>query len=537
MRLSFPYLCYMRRMNLVVAALCICTCLRAEIVPDRNEIDFGVVLAHTLDSEKIILRNTGSLPAEIVSIKLYAPEFHVKDSIFTISGGDSHSLYVYFMPKHNIVHTTGLIVLGKAEAGNAVVNLSGQGRYADMYYISTENLSEEALKNALKKLISGHRSLGYTKARDTMYAIIDNEGGIVECVYTGRKATFSTRAGAVDNNFNTEHTYPQSFFAEAEPMRSDLFHLYPTDETANSIRSNHPFGVVASASWSNGGSKSNGSRFEPRDVHKGDAARALFYFVIRYQDYSNFVRQQESILRQWAVTDMPDTTEEARNDAIYIYQKNRNPFIDHPEFLERIQSICSTSVAPVVISYDVPVYEVFLENVQKPGSVIYLLPVVNQGTLPLYITQATFDFQNSFSLLDVTDTIAPGKAGWIQFQYRSSATEMYGPMLYFKTLQGSEVSHDSILIHVGSQHSSIPEQQISPVTLYPNPAGTWITIDGISGEGTYSLMVVDAHGRLMMLENNVLDNTRLSVSALPQGIYWLVLRNEEGEVVKQFIRE
>lgn len=81
-----------------------------------------------------------------------------------------------------------------------------------------------------------------------MFETIDDYGGdTIECVYTGRKIRATNRTEAQNQNFNTEHTWPQSFFNELEPMRSDLYHLYPTDETANNVRSNFDFGRALTA--------------------------------------------------------------------------------------------------------------------------------------------------------------------------------------------------------------------------------------------------------------------------------------------------
>ena len=184
-----------------------------------------------------------------------------------------------------------------------------------------------------------------------MYASIDNVGGWVECVYTGRTAYFNTRAGATANGFNCEHTWPQSFSDEAEPMRSDIFHLYPTDETANSRRADLDFGIVTTVSWTVGGSKlgtdAQGQQvFEPRDVHKGNVARSHFYYAIRYNGlYNEYVNptKMETHLRAWHVSDPVDSAEQARNQHIYTLQHNRNPFIDHPELVDRISSFFGTA--------------------------------------------------------------------------------------------------------------------------------------------------------------------------------------------------
>lgn len=205
------------------------------------------------------------------------------------------------------------------------------------YYPGTEGLKNQALKDRLYQLISNHHSLGYDSAREKMFTEIDNKDGLVECVYTGFKIKTDTIPDP--NIMNTEHTWPQSRGAGSEPARSDLFHLFPTKSEANSRRGNYPFGTVVKVIWSDGGSKlgtnSKGETvFEPRDVHKGNVARAMFYFSIRYR--LPIDNEQEAELRKWHWYDPVDSDEINRCNLINKYQNNRNPFVDWPQFVNDI---------------------------------------------------------------------------------------------------------------------------------------------------------------------------------------------------------
>lgn len=222
------------------------------------------------------------------------------------------------------------------------------------YYGSIEGLNGDSFRKGLSKLINKHDCLGYSAARQVMYKDIDNQSNAVECVYTGRM--FSYQHGFAGDTLNSEeileessarnkaflnceHSWPQSFFNKKEPMRSDIFHLFPTDSDANSIRGSYPFGEVEDVDWEEGGSKrgsdSRGKTvFEPRDSHKGNVARALFYFSTCYSDKLDSA--QEETLRKWHELDPVDDAERERNEEIYKVQKNRNPFIDHPEWVAKI---------------------------------------------------------------------------------------------------------------------------------------------------------------------------------------------------------
>ncbi|PTL76682.1 endonuclease I family protein [Vitiosangium sp. GDMCC 1.1324] len=191
-----------------------------------------------------------------------------------------------------------------------------------------EGLKDKALIQALHDAVAKHKDLGYSQARKVIFTALDNHDGKVACVYTGRELRTDKIPNSSD--MNVEHTWPQSQGAVGA-AKSDLHHLFPTDSKANSIRSSYPFGVVKNVQWSQGGAKfgtdAQGRKvFEPPDAHKGNVARALFYFSTVYG--KPIPAQDEAVLKQWNVQDQVDAAERARNDAIEKYQGNRNPFVD-----------------------------------------------------------------------------------------------------------------------------------------------------------------------------------------------------------------
>lgn len=236
---------------------------------------------------------------------------------------------------------------GAADDGGANSNDAGPNFVDDGgLYAAVESLQDTALRDALQAMTAnGQISLGYDGARDAMLGVtgsFDLVGGMLECIYTGRKV--SPDGTRTPGGFNTEHTWPQSLGASAEPAHSDLHHIFPVDESANSARANLPFGdtdcMGSACSFGAGGSKvgpiSGGSLsvFDVRAERRGDIARALFYFAVRYQQHID--ADEENALRAWNDSDPPDAIEAARNDAIESYQKNRNPFVDRPDFVARI---------------------------------------------------------------------------------------------------------------------------------------------------------------------------------------------------------
>lgn len=191
-------------------------------------------------------------------------------------------------------------------------------------------------------------------------------------------------AGPEGTCYNREHLVAQSFFDDTatNPMKNDAHHVLPSDSKVNGWRNNFPFGVVDVSAGSNpcnsgasntpcystngslkGNNKNSGysagfsaTVFEPINEFKGDVARAFFYFVTRYETqmnafYSNPANTSEvkamfdgsndkafsntflEILKQWHILDPVSPKEIAVNNAIYTYQGNRNPYIDHPEYV------------------------------------------------------------------------------------------------------------------------------------------------------------------------------------------------------------
>jgi hypothetical protein len=151
-----------------------------------------------------------------------------------------------------------------------------------------------------------------------------------------------------DRVVNVEHTWPQSKFTNKFPgdmQKSDLHHLFATDSQMNSARSSYPFGEVTHdkmelkcrtvrlGTTDQGG----GLVFEPPEKHKGNVARALFYFAVKYG--MNIDPIQEKFLKTWNRQDPVDEEELRRNEEIFKLQGSRNPFVDYPELGDLISDI------------------------------------------------------------------------------------------------------------------------------------------------------------------------------------------------------
>ncbi|MCK9223771.1 MAG: endonuclease [Candidatus Muirbacterium halophilum] len=208
-------------------------------------------------------------------------------------------------------------------------------------YAGLENEQGEDLYYSLHDLISNHKSIGYDNAKVEMFGNVDNdENGDIHCVYTNLVVHSKYPKNEI---MNCEHTWPQSKLGNSSfaIKRGDLNHLFPTDSKSNSRRSNYPFGLVENPRWEQDGSKVGTSKtgktvFEPRDDHKGNVARAMFYMGVRYR--MEIDKEQEDAFREWNKLDPVDEKEVNRNGLIEDIQHARNPFIDNPGFVDRIDN-------------------------------------------------------------------------------------------------------------------------------------------------------------------------------------------------------
>ena len=218
------------------------------------------------------------------------------------------------------------------------------------YYDSADGLSGTALKAALHDIIDGHTEKSY----DFLWTGLkytdedpDNSNNFV-LLYTGRSLSKSSSYPA----WNREHTWAKSHgdFGNDPPCGTDMHHLRPTDVSVNSDRGNKDFDNGGTLHSEATECRYDSDSWEPRDAVKGDVARSMLYMTVRYEgdsgepdlelvDYTgtsgpNFGKL--STLLAWHVQDPVDDWERRRNDRVYSYQNNRNPFIDHPEYVAYI---------------------------------------------------------------------------------------------------------------------------------------------------------------------------------------------------------
>ena len=274
------------------------------------------------------------------------------------------------------------------------------------YYVSIDGKSGKTLFDAVQKVTkTGYSSLGYDGLWDAYPYTDVHENGYVWDMYSDCtwKSINSNHCGNYSDEcdcYNREHSIPKSWYGgTTSGPGCDIFHLVPTDGKVNGIRSNYPFGEVASADYNKHGNKkgsaksititggntiagntgatisASGTVFEPRDEYKGDFARGYMGALLKWAGDKAFTDGEGSktfttnfstgsfgltkygvaLLMKWHRQDPVSQKEIDRNNGIQQTQGNRNPFIDYPYLAEYIwgeKAGETLNLADLITAYD-----------------------------------------------------------------------------------------------------------------------------------------------------------------------------------------
>lgn len=462
------------------------------VVLSHSAVDFGRITTGTAAVDTVWVKpsdNTAAQELVLVGARVVAPsdEFSLPLIPHNVAVRDSVPVVVYYTPRHNVQRTATLFLsIRDGVARYAIaVPLRGEAVYPDATYSFTENLWGTALLGALRTYVKGHTALTYNQARDLMFERIDKRADdTLECPYSGRKIRVIDRQDAQNNQqFNTEHTWPQSRGAEVEPPKSDLFHLRATDVTINDKRANYPFGNVESnvqyerAGSKLGNDKSGSVVFEVRDAYKGDIARGMLYFATCYENPSEYLNSQESVLRQWSINDPVSSEEQQRNAAIEQWQKRRNPFIDHPEFTERIYSISGRADFPVLAN---PVLAdtlfVFGEHSRLPE-----LPVLlgNTGTDTAFVRSAEVEYHGqplAAAIISVDSLLRPHGSMRVVVRRPENALGQSDSMRVIVKFRQGVAPQESMVYWFAITDVADGKPKQDNLTVFPNPCGQWVSM-------------------------------------------------------------
>ncbi len=367
--------------------------------------------------------------------------------------------------------------------------------------------------------------------------------------------------------YNREHSTPQSWFKNGTyPMFSDLHHIFPTDGKVNGLRSNYPYGEVQNIVNVNGfqnpsqnGSKLgtgtnfgyNGTVFEPIDAYKGDVARASLYMATRYEDgiitdnwsangsanelflsladepdpakrrLQIYDAWQVKTLIKWHLQDPVSQKEIDRNNAIYYQQvndgglksqHNRNPFVDHPEFVMAIWS--ATGLLPVTVME--------FKGTSNGREVLLNWTATNETNFKQYNVQQSIDGVNFYTVGQVKGTNAS--------KYTFTVKELPAAKTVYYRLQlvNSDNSYEYSKV-VAVKLNNIATAAI----VYPNPAHDKVTVKFERNlTESSSLSIMDLAGKVVLQQKIQAGQqvVNINVNALPAGRYFIKVMNSQETI-------
>ena len=429
------------------------------------------------------------------------------------------------------------------------------------YYATAYKLTGTALRLALHNIIYSHTDKTYAglwtgyKTTDLrsdgkiwdMYS--DIPGGTPPYSFTYSTDQCGNYSGE-GSCYNREHTWCDSWLGAVAPQRTDIHHIFPTDGYVNNRRSNYCYGTVSSPTWtSQNGCKLgpntypgfSGTVFEIIDAYKGDIARAGFYMSTCYytsdasfstSDGTNkaeLLTWYSNLFYDWHMKDTVSAKETARNDAVYTYQGNRNPFIDHPEFAAEIWK---STMAPSVVS------------------------VTMSGSNAIVIDfSRLLDSTVAKAVTNYVSTVTPSSVQWgvnndyskvlVTYPALASGTTYDLQLKNFKSINAIAMNDTTVSFRT-SGVTAITEQSKKPTTFnlqqnFPNPFNPSTEIGfELREAGNVSLRIYDVMGNLV----NELVNARMSSGAhrvtfsgdgLSAGVYYYQLQVGNEAQTKKMI--
>ncbi|HMC99812.1 MAG TPA: endonuclease [Ferruginibacter sp.] len=346
--------------------------------------------------------------------------------------------------------------------------------------------------------------------------------------------------------YNREHTFPQAWFGGSiEPMFSDMFIVYPSDKKVNSLRANFPYGKVTSPTTTtlngtkigpNASSPSYTSTvIEPIDAYKGDLARTILYVATAYEGsvagwqgnsnandvldgstYPAFDSWYLTLLYGWHVQDPVSTKETDRNNDVYMIQGNRNPYIDHPEYVALVWQC--TGLLPVTI--------IDLTAVKNSGSVLLKWYATFETNFKLYEVQRSIDGINFTTVGNVNGT------NLANYYFNDEQLPSAGRLYY--RIRMVDIDGRSSL----SKTVTVAQTSVANISVYPNPATQHLTIQLDHALSRASEVIVnDITGRAVFRQFVIRGQKMigLSVSGLQPGRYFLKIVDGDEMINTSFI--
>ena len=481
---------------------------------------------------------------------------------FTASGLTSSTLYYFYVYAISTFSCTGgPIYYTTASAGSSTTAAGTSTGEPPGYYASAAGKTCADLKTTLKTIISNMSPKSYN-ALLTQYTKTDvkpNENGSGQQIWdvysdnpTGLDP-YSFIPGNTCGNYsnegdcyNREHSFPQNWFGggTSNGPGTDYHHVFPTDGKVNGMRSNYLYGEVAVASKTSlNGSKLGTSAiagftdpvFEPLDSFKGDLARAFLYMVTRYESNipqwavisgSNGAEALNpstfpsvdipylQVMLKWHHLDPVSAKEITRNNGAYVFQGNRNPYVDHPDFADLVwNNTCpGLSTLPVdIISFSGKLID---------NKVMLEWLAANEINFDHYEIQRSVN-NNDFKYIGTVKA-----SNKYRYTFNDDAETIRGQRVYYRVKM---VDRDGKFKYTAILSMHIPLN--TKFTVYPNPARNFIQMQmNKNVNGLVKVQVTDLTGKLIKEQSFVVSNStiNISTSGIINGTY-LVKLSYNGE--------
>ncbi|MDR2927703.1 MAG: endonuclease [Cytophagaceae bacterium] len=441
------------------------------------------------------------------------------------------------------IKKTVLLLLG-------IIGFSAFAQIPEDYYNIAEEKTGAELKTALHQIIKNHQSLSYSQVWNAFKDTDKKTNGKVWDMYSDipggtppYEYTFVTdqcgNYNSENDCYNREHSFPKSWFNDASPMYTDLFHLYPTDGYVNGRRGNHPFGETNNATWTSmNGSKVgrcsvsgySGTVFEPIDEYKGDFARTYFYMATRYEDkiagwdsdmlnstaFPAFSSWALQLLLQWHLQDPVSFKEIDRNNAVYEYQQNRNPFIDHPEFVECIWADCEE---PLMFTSK-PVTSVPLNGT-------YIYDIVTTGGMPGATRNISCVEKPDWLTLDASGN------GEAEAQLSGTAINTGEFDVQLSVTDGKSFAYQSFSISV-FKPAMINDEKYQEITVFIEPATKEMKIE--SSTSVVQVELFNLAGQRIISQISPYSSiASVQLISIPQGIYIAKIHLSDSIITEKII--
>lgn len=537
--------------------LCITGFLYAgNVTLSETQVNFGDTDVGASTEQTILITNNGQSAVRIVYNPPLENAFQVQYDASSINPGEQIPITITFNPQQNIVYTDFLIIRLSSADENLICRLTGNGRMPNTYYAASFNKWGADLKLALHNIIKGHTTYSYSKLWDILSDTDEdpaNPNNVI-LLYTGWSESKSNHGGGV-SNWNREHVWAKSHgdFGTSAPAGTDVHHIRPADVSVNSTRGNLDFDNGGSLYTDGDGPtecRYDNDSWEPRDAVKGDVARMMYYMAVRYEaDQTSYDLElvenipstgstfgKESTLYAWQQADPVDDWERRRNDRIYNnWQHNRNPFIDYPQFIERLPSLSGKTATYANPAFVTPADSIVMRPAVPSDTRSFKLNLANSGGGTLHLQSMSLS-DSHFSISAQQLTLAAESDSAVTLTFSGDATQ--GTYRADLQITSDDPEHAVLDIPVAVTVKTISAIRQMPSAIrsfslgrnYPNPFNPQTVIPySLRKSARVQLDIVDVQGRLVrQMIGGVQPPGRhrfvFDASGLPSGIYYYTLR-------------